>query len=168
MEAEMSDSESLALSLPEAPAEVFAREVNSKAARAFYGTVASLRAVGRSVKIVRERDRTHGFVAAGLSERAGKERIAAPAQNLLVLPAACPRLQMAPQAVEKAQNEPEIGAPFGPREKREPLTQAKAFIDSVDKSPQMVPQAIEKAQNPPGNCAPLPRWATSQPRPLGR
>ena len=141
----MSNSESLALSLPAAPAEVLAREVNSNDARASYGAVASLRAVGRSVEIVPERDRMYGFVAAGFSQRAGKERIATPVQNPLAPPAPVVCLQMVPQAIEKAQNRPEIGAastaqgdepprPFGP-----PTTQLE-----------MPPQTIEKAQKAAG------------------
>ncbi len=95
-----------------------------------YGAVAkaNLRAVGRSVKIVRERDRTHGFVAAELSQRAGTGRIAAPAQNPLALSAPpFVRLQMAPQAIEKAQNERGVGAPFARRLGDEPCPKPDAF-----------------------------------------
>jgi hypothetical protein len=110
--------ESLVRPLPGPPAELLALEVGRlnealRVSRAMAN--ANLRGVDRVVKILREPGRTHGFAAAGRSQEAGPLRLAAPAINPLARPAPpFVRPQMAPQAIENAQNAPGNGAALRP------------------------------------------------------
>ena len=121
--------ETFARRLPEPP-EVLALEVGRLDEALLVSCTmakANLPGVGRVVKILRERDRILGFAAAGRSHTAGPLRLAAPAQNPLALPAPpFVRPQMAPQALEKAQNAPGNGAPVS-RSRVTNLPQAQAF-----------------------------------------
>ncbi len=56
--------------------------------------------------------------------------VAAPAQNPVALPTPSVRLQMAPQAIEKAQNAPGIGAGFAALPGDEPAP-SPAFADAL-------------------------------------
>ena len=73
--------------MPQPPAEFLAVQVNrlNEALLVSYSAMsgANLQAVDRVVKIVRELDRYHGFVAAGRAARPDASRLAAPRQSLL-------------------------------------------------------------------------------------
>jgi hypothetical protein len=83
--------EILARRMPRPPAEFLALQVSrlNEALLVSYSAMsrANLQAVDRVVKIVRELDRYHGFVAAEPARRPGTPRLAAPAHIPLALEA---------------------------------------------------------------------------------
>src|SRR5271157_3634265 len=92
-------SEILARRMPEPPAEFLALQVSrlNEALLVAYGAMsgANLRAVDRVVRIVRELDRYHGFIAADRRPVRDAHRLEAQAQAPLAL--AADRREMAPQ-----------------------------------------------------------------------
>jgi hypothetical protein len=100
--------------MPQPPAEFLAVQVSrlNEALLVSYSAMsgANLQAVDRVVKIVRELDRYHGFVAAGRAARPDASRLAAPAAIALALEAPTAGLEMAPQAVENPRFAPGNGA----------------------------------------------------------
>ena len=115
----------------------------------------NLRAVDRVVKIVRELDRYHGFFAAERRPLRHSQDGEAKAEEPLALLA--DRLQMAPQAIEKAQFAPGNGRTADGLDEAVGLglaeaAQVRIALDEppVD-GPQKAPQAPEKAQSAPEN-----------------
>ncbi len=143
--------ESVARPLPEPPAKILALEagrLNEALVSLGAMTRANFRAVDRVARIGGEIDRSHGFAAAGRSHSAGTLRLGAPAKNLLALPAAFVRPQMAPQAIEKPRFTPGNGAPSllplageGGAKRR---MRANASSPPPTSSLRMAPQALEK------------------------
>src|SRR5271166_6186984 len=104
-------SEILARRMPEPPAEFLALQVSrlNEALLVAYGAMsgANLRAVDRVVRIVRELDRYHGFIAADRRPVRDAHRLEAQAQAPLAL--AADRREMAPQQTENARFAPGNG-----------------------------------------------------------
>lgn len=104
--------ETLARRMPAPPSEFLAMQVSrlSEALLVAYSAMsgANLRAVDRVVKIVRELDRYHGFVAAERRSLPEAPRLQAPAQDPLALEAPrIGRLEMVPQTLEKIESAPD-------------------------------------------------------------
>ena len=152
----------LARRMPEPPAQFLAMQVNrlNEALRLSFGAMsgANLQAVDRVVKIVRELDRYHGFVAAerwGLpdaSEALGEA-------DEQVMAELVDRIRETTPRPEKIESAPGNGmAPETPRP-RDPAPQRDgALASGFDPAgapparPQMAPQGLEKIESPPGNC----------------
>ena len=102
--------EILARRMPEPPEEFVALQISrlNEALLVAYSAMSgqNLRAVDRVMKIVRELDRYHGFFAAERRSLAEARRGEVKARRALEL---CATLQMAPQALEKAQSAPGNG-----------------------------------------------------------
>ena len=150
----------LARRMPELPAEFLALQVSrlNEALLVAYGAMAggNLRAVDRVVRIVRELDRYHGFVAAEQRSSASQPRLEASAESPLALaapPRACP--EMAPQTAEMLQSAPGSGSAEDSPSQRdadpEPseASPSRAPIDNEvtaeapPTSPQMAPEALD-------------------------
>jgi hypothetical protein len=90
----------LARRAPQPPAEFLAMQVSrlNEALLLYYSEMynsksgANFEAIDRVVKIVRELDRYHGFVAPGSRRKADPRRLPPPAESLLALEAPSPRL----------------------------------------------------------------------------
>ena len=112
--------EILARRMPEPPAEFVALQVSrlNEALLVAYGAMsgANLGAVDRVVKIVRELDRYHGFVAVERRSLPDAPRLKAPAQDLALEAPPADRLEMAPQQPERIEFAPGVAmAPVSPR-----------------------------------------------------
>ena len=123
-----------------------------------YGAMSggNLKAVDRVVKIVRELDRYHGFVAAERRSSASEPRLEASTQSPLALaapPRACP--EKAPQTAEMLENAPAPGSPEdnpSPRDADpEPseasparaATDDEVSVEAPPPGPQMAPEALD-------------------------
>ncbi len=149
--------ELLADRMPEPPAEFLALQVSrlSEALIVAYSAMSggNLRAVDRVVKILRELDRYHGFVAV---ERRSLDapRLEAPPEGALALGAPLrDRLEMAPQEPEKIKSAPASGmVPDSSDEatRLSPPAQGPTDAPLTDRA-EMAPQEPEKAQSAPAN-----------------
>ena len=172
----------LARRMPEPPAEYVALQVSrlNEALLVAYSAMsgANLGAVDRVVKIVRELDRYHGLTAAGqgvvVSRLEAQDRLAHAAPQ-------ADRLEMAPQAIEKAQSAPgdgltpEASLPQEPSPVRDEASacfletpmEASPELDAPQADrPETAPQALEKAQSAPGNGVGPEAFAPQEPAPV--
>ncbi len=145
-------SEILARRMPEPPAEFLALQVSrlNEAPLVAYGAMsgANLRAVDRVVRIVRELDRYHGFIAADRRPRRDDHRLEAQAQAPLAL--AADRREMAPQQTENARFVPVNGMVPDALDEATRLAESAQdpgapLTDRLDRAPQ------KPAQFAPGN-----------------
>jgi transposase-like protein len=151
--------EILARRMPAAPEDFAALQASrlNEALMVAYGAMSAenLKAVALVVRIVRELDRYHGFFPA---ERRSSRDAEATAEE----PPACAAKgsQMAPQALENAQNTPgDGGAEAGTEAARPRLAQTAPDAIASDAPPadgQRAPQASEEARSAPENDEPEP------------
>ncbi len=164
----------LARRMPEPPAEFVALQVSrlNEALLVAYGAMsgANLGAVDRVVKIVRELDRYHGFVAVERRSLPDAARLEAPAQDLALEPASADRLEMVSQPPERIEFAPGVAtAAVSPRPQDAARDAALALpLEAPAQGPlalvaqptdrlEMTPQALEKTVSAPGLAmAPAP------------
>ena len=155
----------LARRMPEPPAEFVALQVSrlNEALLVAYGAMsgANLRAVDRVVKIVRELDRYHAFVAVERRSLPEAPRLKAPAQDAPLEAPPTDRLTMAPQQPERIEFAPGVAmAPVSPRPRdvspnavlARPLeapAQGLVAAQPTDRL-EMTPQGLEKTVSAPG------------------
>src|SRR5271166_350036 len=143
-------SEILARRVPEPPAEFLALQVSrlNEALLVAYGAMsgANLRAVDRVVRIVRELDRCHGFIAADRRPVRDAHRLEAQAQAPLAR--AADRREMAPQQTENARFAPGNGmAP-------DALDEATRFAESAQDPGAPLTDRVDRAPQKPAQFAP--------------
>ncbi len=156
----------LARRMPEPPAEFVALQVSrlNEALLVAYGAMSgtNLRAVDRVVKIVRELDRYHGFVAVERRSLPDTPRLKARAQDPALEAPPIDRLKMAPQQPERIEFAPGVAmAPISPRPQdvtrdgalarplEAPAQGPLALVAQLSDRLEMVPQALEKTVSAP-------------------